>query len=158
MVMEDYFKNLRAKIGHQEIIMPGVAGILFDQTRSKVLLEKRADGETGWSLVGGMQNLGESAMTSLQREFKEETNLDVVVTSLIGVDSNFHHVFPNGDQAQIPMTLFEVSPIGGQLQPDLEETAAVEFVSLASHPKVYNPQHQLAIDQLIAQVPYGWYF
>lgn len=53
MVMENYFKDLRAKIGHDEIIMPGVAGILFDETRAKVLLEKRGDGEIGWSLVGG---------------------------------------------------------------------------------------------------------
>ncbi|WP_242459569.1 hypothetical protein [Weissella confusa] len=48
MVMENYFKDLRAKIGHDEIIMPGVAGILFDETRTKVLLEKRGDGEIGW--------------------------------------------------------------------------------------------------------------
>ena len=53
MVMENYFKDLRAKIGHDEIIMPGVAGILFDETRAKVLLEKRGDGEIGWSLVAG---------------------------------------------------------------------------------------------------------
>lgn len=158
MVMEEYFKHLRAKIGHQEIIMPGVAGILFDRSRTQVLLEKRADGEHGWSLVGGMQNLGESAMTSLQREFKEETNLEVIITDLIGIDTNFHHVFPNGDRAQIPMTLFEVKAVAGQLQPDLEETAAVDFVPLASHPHMYNQQHQLAIDQLCANVPYGWYF
>lgn len=29
MVMEQYFKNLRKKIGHEEIIMPGVAGIFL---------------------------------------------------------------------------------------------------------------------------------
>jgi hypothetical protein len=55
MVMEQYFKNIRQKIGHDEIIMPGVAGVLFDETRQKVLLEQRGDGEIGWSLVGGMQ-------------------------------------------------------------------------------------------------------
>lgn len=47
MVMEDYFKDLRHKIGHEEIIMPGVAGILFDDTRQKVLMEQRGDGEVG---------------------------------------------------------------------------------------------------------------
>lgn len=157
MVMEAYFKDLRAKIGHDEIIMPGVAGVLFDETRTKILLEQRGDGEIGWSLVGGMQNLNESAMTSLTREFKEETGLDVIITGLIGVDTNFHHTFPNGDKAQIPMTLFEVTHTGGQLEADGDETLSLQFVSLASHPKMYNPQHQFAIDQLIAQVPYGWY-
>ncbi|MBZ6069821.1 hypothetical protein K8375_06995 [Weissella cibaria] len=63
--MENYFKALREKIGHDEIIMPGVAGVLFDATRTKVLLEKRGDGEVGWSLVAGMQNLGESSVPRL---------------------------------------------------------------------------------------------
>ena len=34
MVMENYFKALREKIGHDEIIMPGVAGVLFDAPRT----------------------------------------------------------------------------------------------------------------------------
>jgi len=157
MVMEAYFKNLRTKIGHEEIIMPGVAGILFDETRTKVLMEQRGDGEIGWSLVGGMQNLNESAMTSLIREFHEETGLDVVIEALIGVDTNFHHVFPNGDKAQIPMTLFEVKQIGGELVADGDETLSLQFVPLASQPKMYNSQHQFAVDQLIANIPYGWY-
>jgi 8-oxo-dGTP pyrophosphatase MutT (NUDIX family) len=157
MVMEAYFKDLRAKIGHDEIIMPGVAGVLFDETRTKVLLEQRGDGEIGWSLVGGMQNLHESAMTSLIREFKEETGLDVEIASLIGLDTNFHHTFPNGDKAQIPMTLFEVTQTGGSLQADGDETTSLQFVPLESQPTMYNPQHQYAIDQLIKDIPYGWY-
>jgi len=83
MVMEDYFKDLRHKIGHEEIIMPGVAGILFDDTRQKVLMEQRGDGD---------------------------------------------------------------------------ETLSLEFVPLAKQPKMYNQQHQLAIDQIRKEVPYGWYF
>jgi len=158
MVMEQYFKDLRQKIGHEEIIMPGVAGVLFDDTHTKVLMEQRGDGESGWSLVGGMQTLGESTVTTIIREFKEETGLDVKVTALIGVDSNFHQTFPNGDQAQIPMTLYEVEQVGGQITPDGDETLAVQFVSLAERPKMYNRQHQLAVDQLYQQIPYGWFF
>ena len=158
MVMEDYFKDLRHKIGHEEIIMPGVAGILFDDTRQEVLMEQRGDGEIGWSLVGGMQNLGESAPTSLIREFKEEAGIDVKITALIGVDTNFHHTFPSGDKAQIPMFLFEVEKTGGKLIADGDETLSLEFVPLAKQPKMYNQQHQLAIDQIRKEVPYGWYF
>lgn len=157
MVMEAYFKELREKIGHEEIIMPGVIGVLFDATRTKVLLEQRGDGEIGWSFVGGMQNINESVMTSIIREFKEEAGLEVEIDSLIGVDTNFHHVFPNGDQAQIPVTVFEVKQTGGQLEADGEETLSLQFVPLESHPKMYNKQHQYTIDQLIANKPYGWY-
>ncbi len=158
MVMEQYFKNIRQKIGHDEIIMPGVAGVLFDETRQKVLLEQRGDGEIGWSLVGGMQNIGESAMTSLIREFKEEAGIDVQIKALIGIDTNFHHIFPTGDKAQIPMTLFEVEQIGGQLKADGDETLSLSYVPISDHPQMYNTQHQLAIDQMIKQAPYGWYF
>ncbi len=158
MVMENYFNALREKIGHDEIIMPGVAGVLFDATRTKVLLEKRGDGEVGWSLVAGMQNLGESSVTTIIREFKEEAGIDVTVTALIGVDSNFHHTFPSGDQAQIPMTLYEVKQTGGDLRADGDETLALAFVPLADNPKMYNSQHQLVIEQLQRQVPYGWFF
>lgn len=157
MVMEPYFRDLRAKIGHDEIIMPGVIGVLFDETRTKVLLEQRGDGEIGWSLVGGMQNINESAMTSITREFEEETGLKVEIERLIGVDTNFHHVFPNGDKAQIPVTVFEVTQIGGKLHADGDETLSLQFVPLDSHPKMYNNQHQFTIDQLIKQTPFGWY-
>ena len=158
MVMENYFKNLRQKIGHDEIIMPGVAGVLFDETRTKILLEQRGDGEIGWSLVGGMQNINESAMTSLIREFDEEANLKVSIKALIGIDSNFHHVFPNGDQAQIPMTLFEVEKLSGEIAADQDEVLSLQFVPLTPIPKMYNKQHQLAINQLAKQAPYGWYY
>lgn len=158
MVMEQYFTNLRKKIGHEEIIMPGVAGILFDETHQKVLMEQRGDGEIGWSLVGGMQNLGESAPTSLIREYKEETGIDVKIKALIGVDTNFHHTFPSGDKSQIPMFLFEVERVGGTLIADGDETLSLKFVPLSEQPKMYNKQHQLAIDQISNQVPYGWYF
>lgn len=105
-----------------------------------------------------MQNLGESAPTSLIREYKEETGIDVKIKALIGVDTNFHHTFPSGDKAQIPMFLFEVERVGGTLIADGDETLSLKFVPLSEQPKMYNKQHQLAIDQISNQVPYGWYF
>lgn len=46
MVMENYLKTCAPKLGTTN--PAGVAGILFDKTRTKVLLEKRGDGEIGW--------------------------------------------------------------------------------------------------------------
>lgn len=158
MVMEAYFKQLRKKIGHDEIIMPGVAGVLFDESRQRILMERRRDDSTGWSLVGGLQNLGESAPESMVREVKEETGLDVSVSKLIGVDTNFHHTFPNGDQAQIPMFLFEVTALGGHLHADGDETLQLTYVLITPLPQMYNTQHQLAVEQLAKKAPYGWFF
>lgn len=157
MVMEKYFKDLRNKIGPDEIIMPGVAGVLFNNDRSAVLMETRSDGEVGYSLIGGMQNLGESAIETMIREFKEEVGLDVEIVDLIGVDTNFHHTFPNGDKAQIPSFIFEVQAVGGDLKVDGDEVLDVQFIELANKPFMYNSQHQKVVNKLIAGEDYGWY-
>ena len=46
--MADYIKELRARIGHMRIVIPGVRGILVDDER-RVLLQRRADSAIGAS-------------------------------------------------------------------------------------------------------------
>ncbi|MDR0899082.1 MAG: NUDIX domain-containing protein [Lactobacillaceae bacterium] len=156
MTMEQYFTNLRSKIGHEEIIMPGVVGILFDESRTKILMEQRNDGSSGWSFVGGMMNLGESASQTIIREFQEETGLIVKVNKLLGIDTKFHHTFPNGDKAQIPGIVFEVSKVSGQLKPD-EESSVVEFVEPTTDLKMYNQQHQRILEHLVKGDVPSWF-
>ncbi len=60
----------------------GVNGILMKD--NKVLLENRAD-KTGWGVIGGWAEVGESPEESLQREFYEETGLTVEVGQVLHV-------------------------------------------------------------------------
>ncbi len=151
VVMEHYFKNLRAKIGHDEIIMSGVAGILFNEDRTAVLLQKRSDSSQDvWGIPGGMIPLNDTNSSAIIREFKEEMNLDIKPVSLWGVQSDFHIEFPSGDKAQIIGTLLEVEKIGGSLVVDGDETTDAEFVPLNPVPTMYNAQHQYWIDQVAA--------
>ena len=85
--MEDYIKKLRRKVGHDELILNYAGCIIFDE-QGRLLLQKRTDcGE--WGFLGGMVELGESVEEAAVREVKEESGLDVKVTSLYGVYSKY---------------------------------------------------------------------
>ena len=63
----------------------GVGVIIVDDD-GKILLERRRDNGL-WGLPGGGIEPGESVVDAATREVKEETNLDVRITGLVGVYS-----------------------------------------------------------------------
>ena len=58
-----------------------------DTFKGIVLIERRNDPK-GLALPGGFVDVGESVEDALKREMKEETNLDVEISKLLGVYSN----------------------------------------------------------------------
>jgi 8-oxo-dGTP pyrophosphatase MutT (NUDIX family) len=86
--MSPYFKQLRAKIGHDLLLMPGVAAAIRDAS-GRLLLQERASGE-GWSLPAGAIEPGESPEQAIQREVLEETGLVVAPTEVLGVFGGRH--------------------------------------------------------------------
>lgn len=85
--MADYIKDIRTKVGHAPLIMAGVIGILTDQA-GRVLLQQRSDFTGEWGLISGTIEYGEPPAQTMVREFKEETNLEVEVVRLLGVNGN----------------------------------------------------------------------
>jgi 8-oxo-dGTP diphosphatase len=65
------------------ILVPGTSG----HADGVVLIERR-NAPFGWALPGGFVDYGESCEHAVVREMKEETNLDVVLTGLLGVYSD----------------------------------------------------------------------
>lgn len=53
-----------------------------------IVLVRRRHAPLGWALPGGFIDRGESAATAARREAKEETELDVELTELLGVYSD----------------------------------------------------------------------
>lgn len=73
---------------------------LFDEKDNfqGIVLIERKNPPYGWAIPGGFVDKGESCEAALVREMKEETDLDVEITSLLGVysdpsrDERFHTV------------------------------------------------------------------
>lgn len=106
----------------------GSSAIIFDDTRTKVLLTRRTDNGL-WCLPGGAMDSGESAAEGCEREVFEETGLSVRVKRLVGVysDPNQLIVYPDGNKVHIVALSFEAEIINGTLGLSNETTDAGFF-------------------------------
>ena len=118
---------LGERIGKQGSIRLGCAAVLFDATRKKVLLTRRADNGQ-WCLPSGGVEAGETVAEACERETLEETGLQVRVKRLISISSNPDRlvVYEDGGQFQIVSLAFEVEAIGGKIRLS-DETVDVGF-------------------------------
>lgn len=92
-----YVEELRARIGHQRVILNGSVAVIVDAA-GQVLLQRRADGR--WGLPGGLMELGESFEETVRRETLEETGLILGELELLGIWSgrDFLCRAANGDE------------------------------------------------------------
>ncbi len=83
----------------------------YIEINDKFLIAKRADGKFKglWEFPGGKVESGESDEVALEREIKEELNLNVKPWSLIG--SNVYRYGDNG----ILLKLYDCNYLGGDL-------------------------------------------
>ncbi|WP_226641373.1 NUDIX hydrolase [Mesobacillus subterraneus] len=134
-----YIEDLRRVIGHQPLILVGVAVAVINET-GEFLLQKRQDGK--WGVPGGFIELGESTEDAGRREVLEETGIEIGKLNLVGVFSGKEHhvILPNGDEFY-PVTVAYVTRdiIGGVLQADGEETTETRFFSVNELPENLNP-------------------
>jgi 8-oxo-dGTP pyrophosphatase MutT (NUDIX family) len=119
------------RIGKQGILRLGCSAVLFDNLRKQILLTRREDNAM-WCLPGGMIEPGESVAEACEREFLEETGLDVKVKHLIGIYSDPHRltVYPDGNMATVVVLSFEVQLIRGKLRLS-DETSGVDWFPIS---------------------------
>lgn len=146
--MKDYIKKIRRKVGHDELILNYAGCIIFDE-HNRLLLQKRTDCGK-WGFLGGMVEFGESVSETAIREVKEESGLDVEITSLYGVYSKYFAEYTNGDKAQPIVHLFKAEIIGGELIDKNEETAELKYFALDDIPPLFCKQHRDILDDIIA--------
>lgn len=106
MPISDCLKGIRAAIGHERLLNPGVAAIIRND-EGRILLQKRSD-DGSWSLPAGAIDLGETPAQAVVREAYEETGLHVVPEKVAGVfgGAGFRHTYPNGDKLEIVSIVF----------------------------------------------------
>ncbi len=116
------------RIGRDGTLRLGCSAVIFDETRQKVLLTRRADNGQ-WCLPSGGMEPGESVAEACTREVWEETGLRVRILRLTGVysDPNQLMVYPDGNKIQVVALNFEAEVSGGELGLSDETTEASYF-------------------------------
>ncbi len=117
------------RIGKTAELVVACDGVIFDSTKTKMLLTQRADNGQ-WCLPGGRMESGESASECCVREVLEETGLVVTVERLVGVYSTPNHIteYIDGNRKQGVDIIFETQIINGDVQIS-EETTDVGYFS-----------------------------
>ncbi|GAA0527684.1 NUDIX domain-containing protein [Paractinoplanes ferrugineus] len=122
MPASPYVTALRAHIGTDLLLLPGVSAVVRDEP-GRILLMRRTDDGT-WGLPAGMVEPGEQPADAAVREVLEETGVRVEIERLGGVDMH-ESVYPNGDRCHYLVAWFRCRPTGGQARPDGEESLEV---------------------------------
>ncbi|KJQ53138.1 NUDIX domain-containing protein [Microbacterium sp. SA39] len=107
MPMSPYVRDLRARVGHDLLLLPGVTAIIRNGDR---FLLVRQRGSELWGLVGGGVEPGEEPQDAVAREIAEELGLDsVVVRRIVGAYGGADLVteYPNGDRVSYVTIAYE---------------------------------------------------
>jgi 8-oxo-dGTP pyrophosphatase MutT (NUDIX family) len=109
------------RIGKQGRLRVGCSAVIFDASRTKVLLTRRTDNGL-WCLPGGGMSPGENAAETCAREVFEETGLLVKIVHLVGIYSSPDWLieYPDGNRVQIVAMSFEVEILTGDMIPTSE--------------------------------------
>lgn len=119
----------------------GVAGIVLRD--EKILLGQRLGSYEGkWCIPCGYVEWGEGVYMAAQREYKEETGLNIEIQSVYTVHSNFH----NPEQYTVGIW-FLVEEKGGVLQA-FDDLTDVGFFTFEDIPELAFPTDEIVIHQL----------
>ncbi len=101
----------------------GCSAVLLDESGSRVLLTRRKDNGQ-WCLPGGRVDAGESVTEAVEREFFEETGLQMRVKRLTGVysDPDMLIVYPDGNRVHMVVLTFLVERLSGEMGLSRETT------------------------------------
>jgi 8-oxo-dGTP pyrophosphatase MutT (NUDIX family) len=136
--MSPFYRELRAKIGNDLLLIPGVAGIIRNDA-GELLLQEKAGGL--WTLPAGAIEPGESPEDALCREVLEETGLVVEPVELLGVfgGSRFRFAYPNGNEVEYTIVLFRCGVKEDTGGPTDSETVSLRYFAEETMPDLPFP-------------------
>lgn len=97
----------------------------------KVLLAKRGRDpfKGAYDIIGGFMEVGEIPEEAAIREAKEETGLDIKITSLLGIYSDRY-----GDDGEYTLNLHYIGEVVGGEMKAMDDVAELEWVEISEVP------------------------
>ena len=127
MPISPYVRELRERVGSARLLLPSATALIYDDA-GRLLLVRQRDGGV-WSTPGGSMELDETPADAVVREAWEETGLAVEPRRIAGAygGPEFIARYPNGDESQYVMIVFECQAVGGALRGESDETLDARF-------------------------------
>ena len=122
MPIPDFVVELRKKIGHDELWMPGVTAVI--RREGEVLLVRRSDNGQ-WAPVTGIVDPGEEPAACAVREAREEAGVEIRVDRLASTSVMKDVVHANGDRAAYLDLAFAGTWLSGEALPGDDECVEV---------------------------------
>lgn len=123
MTTPGFIRDLRSRIGHTLLFLPGVSAVVRD-AEGRVLLGRRAD--TGaWSIIGGIPEPGEQPAEAAVREVYEETAVHCEAERVLLVETLEPVRYANGDQCQYVDVSLLCRATGGEARVNDDESTDV---------------------------------
>lgn len=125
--MSSYVESIRARIGQDFLLLPGVTAVVRDGER--FLLARHAHSGL-WSLIGGGVEPDEDPSDAVAREVFEETGARIRITGVIGAYGGrlLRVTYPNGDQVGYVTIAYECELLS-EATPDLDEIIELGWFS-----------------------------
>ena len=127
----NYIGDLRKVIGNDTIMTVG-CGVLVENEKGQVLLQKRSDNGQ-WCVPGGALELGETYKEAAARELREEVGIEVKELQLFGLYSGEDRMitYPNKDVVYSLAVIFKTDKYTGTISDEDSEVLEHRF---------FNPQ------------------
>ncbi len=143
----NYIADMRKSVGH-DLVMTVGCGVLIENDKGQVLLQKRSD--TGeWCVPGGAMEPGETFVESATRELYEEVGIRVSDLKLFGLysgaDREIH--YPNGDVVYSLSVIFITKSYSGEISDSDSEVLEHRFFDRNEIPKdLFTPDARPILD------------
>jgi 8-oxo-dGTP pyrophosphatase MutT (NUDIX family) len=136
----DYVRKLRAHVGTDLLLIPGVTAVIYDE-QGRVLLGCQLP-SMRWSLIGGAVEPEESPEDALHREVSEELGAEIEILSLVGAYGGPAHtaLYDNGDVVSYVVTVYIARLTTPIRALEEDELAAAEWFAPADIPALTRPE------------------
>ncbi len=124
----DYINDPNAPAANS--VVPSVVAVVQDDAGRVLMIHKTDNGL--WALPGGGHDIGEFVANTVVREVREETGVDVEVTTVTGLYTDPSHLmaYDDGEVRQQFSICFRARLLGGELRTS-DESKEVRWVEPA---------------------------